>query len=238
MDCVAFLNQLLHIWCEGASDRSAERQNVTLSAKLACGFDLIYAHIANKPFKSSKPATSDIDTAAHKQIAAIGHTFTESNLPNIEQLESWTIENESILGARLIRENKEGERIGNNQLIALRTKDAKAFMLGTVRWRSVTHSGQLQMGVQYLPGVAQAHYAQNRETDPAAGEILSGITIASHGGAQDSCQPDTAARCISRQIVRLNWFMPARKNSISKWDSVCRAESILNASVSYRNKPV
>ena len=154
VDCVAFLNQLLHLWCEGSSDRLAERQNVTLSAKLGTGFDLIYAYIANKPIKSSS-ATADVDTAGHKQIATMGHTFSGSNLPDIEKLESWTIENESILGARLLRENKVGERIGNNQLIALRTKDAKAFMLGTVSWRSVTRSGQLKMGVQYLPGVAQ-----------------------------------------------------------------------------------
>jgi hypothetical protein len=56
----------------------------------------------------------------------------------------------------LLRENKGGERIGNNQLMALRTKDAHAFMLGIVSWRSVTQSGHLRMGVQYLPGVAQA----------------------------------------------------------------------------------
>jgi len=162
VDCATFLNQLLHLWCEGSSDRLAERHNVTLSAKLASGFDVIYAFIANKPFKSSGK-TADVDTAAHKQIAAIGHTFAESGQPNLEHLESWTIENESILGARLLRENKGGERIGNNQLIALRTKDAKAFMLGTVSWRSVTHSGQLKMGVQYLPGVALPAILKTKE---------------------------------------------------------------------------
>lgn len=163
VDCVAFLNQLLQLWCEGASDRSAERHNVTLSAKLATGFDLIYAYIGNKPYKSSS-ATPDADAAATKQIATVGHTFSESKLPDIEQLDSWTIENESILGARLLRENKDGERIGNNQLIALRTKEAKAFMLGTVSWRSVTRSGQLRMGVQYLPGVAQAVTLKTTDT--------------------------------------------------------------------------
>ncbi|MGV8935231.1 MAG: hypothetical protein ACOH1I_11430 [Gallionellaceae bacterium] len=158
VDCISFLNQLLHLWCEGASDRSAERHNVTLSAKLGTGFELIYSHVSGKPLKSAKPSSSspEINTAAHKQIASIGHTFAPSNLPAIEDLESWSIENESILGARLLRENSVGERIGNNQLIALRTKDANAFMLGTVTWRSVTRSGQLRMGVQYLPGVAQA----------------------------------------------------------------------------------
>lgn len=158
VDCAAFLNQLLHLWCEGSSDRSAERHNVTLSAKLGIGFDLIYAFIANKPFKSSN-ATADMDTTARK------HSATES--PAIEHLESWIIANESILGARLLRENKNGERIGNNQLIALRTQEAKAFMLGTVSWRSVTRSGYMQMGVQYLPGVAQAVTLKIKDANPA-----------------------------------------------------------------------
>ena len=55
-----------------------------------------------------------------------------------------------------MRAGKDGERYGNNQLLALRTQDAKAFMLGIVSWRSVTLSGQLRIGVQYFPGVAQA----------------------------------------------------------------------------------
>ena len=157
VDYASFLNQLLHLWCEGSTDRSAERKNVKLSAKLGTGFDLIYSHISGKPIKHSKSPnpSSDIDTAGHKQLATFGHTLYSSGKPDIENLESWTIENESILGARLLRENKDGERIGNNQLVALRTKDAKAFMLGTVSWRSVTLSGQLRMGVQYLPGVAK-----------------------------------------------------------------------------------
>ncbi|HUX89099.1 MAG TPA: hypothetical protein VMV48_00220 [Gallionellaceae bacterium] len=166
VDCAAFLNQLLHLWCEGSSHRSAERHNVTLSAKLGTGFDLIYAFIANRPLKSSS-ASADVDAAARKQIGSAGYTVTEGSSPDITQLESWTIENESILGARLLRENRNGERIGNNQLIALRTKEAKAFILGTVSWRSVALSGHLQMGVQYLPGVAQAVTLKIKDTHSA-----------------------------------------------------------------------
>lgn len=155
VDCVAFLNQLLHLWCEGSSDRSAERHNVTLSAKLASGYDLIYAYIANKPYKPSS-ASANIDSAAQKQNTPAASKVNEAKAPDLDNLDSWTIENESILGARLLREIKGGERIGSNQLMALRTKDAHAFMLGIVSWRSVTQQGQLRMGVQYLPGVAQA----------------------------------------------------------------------------------
>lgn len=162
VDCVAFLNQLLQLWCEGSSDRLAERQNVTVSAKLGTGFDLIYAYIANKPYKPSG-TTSDPDAAGKTHIATVAQTFSANSPPDIEQLESWTIENESILGARLLREGKNGERIGSNQLMALRTKEAKAFMLGTVSWRTVTRGGNLRMGVQYLPGVAQPVVLKTRD---------------------------------------------------------------------------
>jgi len=176
VDTVAFINQLLHIWCEGSSDRSAERHNVTLSAKICSGFDLIYSYISGQPLKSSN-STADIDTAGHKQIATIGHTFSEAKTQDIEHLESWTIENESILGARLLRESKEGERIGNNQLIALRTKEAKAFMLGTVSWRSVSRSSQLQMGIQYLPGVAQPVKLTTKEPSSAKGKSFHALLL-------------------------------------------------------------
>ena len=83
----------------------------------------------------------------------------------------------SILGARLLRENKGGERIGNNELIALRTKDANAFMLGTVSWRSVTRSGQLRMGVQYLPGVAQAIILKDMDTGTAQAKSLPALLL-------------------------------------------------------------
>lgn len=168
VDCIAFLNYLLQAWCEGNSDRLAERQLVSTPARLCCGFELIYSHISGKPLKSAKSAgkSADIDTAAHKQIATVGHTYSESGQPSLETLESWTIENESILGARLLRNSIEGDRIGNNQLIALRTQEAKAFMLGTVSWRTVTRTGQLRMGVQYLPGLAQAVVLKYKHTPP------------------------------------------------------------------------
>lgn len=185
VDCVAFLNQLLSLWCEGSSDRSAERHNVTMSAKLASGFDSIYSYISGKPAKPPS-AKGEIDTAAHKQIAAIGHTFssaaasgTQAQTNDFDHLENWTIENESILGARLLRETQNGERMGNNQLIALRTKDAKAFMLGTVSWRSVTRSGQLKMGVQYLPGVAQPVSFKAKESSPTQGKPINALLLPS-----------------------------------------------------------
>jgi hypothetical protein len=237
VDCVAFLNQLLNLWCEGPSDRSAERHNVTLAAKLACGFDLIYSFIANKPYKSSNPVAG-IDGAAHKQIAAVGHGFSESNLPNINNLESWTIENESILGARLLRENKDGERIGNNQLIALRTKDAKAFMLGTVSWRSVTLNGKLCMGVQYLPGVAQPVTLKVKSADSSSGKtsipalLLPAMTAlkipASLILPRDVFQANRACEMVQPDNAQFNINMGISISSGADYERVSFTQTLLN----------
>ena len=165
VDCVAFLNQLLHLWCEVASDRSAERHNVSMTAKLSIGFDSTYASVAN--------------VAPKTDIKAIpkGPELNANNPSQYDHLESWIIENESILGAKLLRETKEGERIGNNQLIALRTQEAKSFMLGTVSWRSVTIDGRLQMGIQYLPGVAIPVTLKIKDSDSAQGKIINALLL-------------------------------------------------------------
>ena len=71
-------------------------------------------------------------------------------------LEVWQIENESILGAHLLREEIAGVRIGPNQIVAVRRADTDGFMLGAISWVHVTQTGQLSAGVRYLPGTVQA----------------------------------------------------------------------------------
>lgn len=160
VDCVAFLNLLHHFWCEGLSERLVERRAVTTTAKVCWNIEQIYEFIAGKPFNPSKKDTG-ADTVARKQLETLGRTFTESNKPVIKQeadddYEQWHIENENILGARLSRELQEGERVGLNQLVAVRAGDSNSHILGTVKWRSVTRNGQLKVGVNYLPGTPQA----------------------------------------------------------------------------------
>ena len=159
VDCVEFLGKLHHYLCEANSDRQAERHTIAQSAELCFSIEGIYAHIAHKPFKQPKK-DAESDSMARKQIAAFGRVLTEANRQDIAALgfatESWHIENESILGARLLREGNQGERIGTHQIVAVKTNDANAFMLGRVTWVAVTRSGQLRMSIQYLPGVAQA----------------------------------------------------------------------------------
>jgi hypothetical protein len=169
-DCTDFLNQLHAYCCDPNNDRIAERRTVAISAELCFSIEGIYAHIAHKPFRQpSKDAGSD--SMARKQIAAFGRVLSDTNRHNIAQLgfalEDWQIENESIMGARLLREEKLGERICATQIVAVKPNDANAFMLGKVRWIVVTRGGQLRMGVHYIPGMAQAVSIKSKNINPA-----------------------------------------------------------------------
>ncbi len=158
-ECVEFLNKLHHYLCEANSAREADRHTVAQSARLCFGIEGIYAHIARKPFKQPGREIG-MDSLARKQIAAFGRVLADTDRYDIAHLghvlENWQIENESILGARLLREGGAGERIGIHQIVAVKPNDANAFMLGKVTWVTVTRSGQLRLGVKYIPGVPQA----------------------------------------------------------------------------------
>jgi hypothetical protein len=157
-DCIEFLNKLHLYLCEENPDRHSDRHTIAQSAMLCFGIEGIYSHIAQKPFKQKSKEVGS-DSMARKQIAAFGRVLSDTNRHNIMQLgftlESWQIENESRAGARVLRESNQGERIGTHQIVAVKPNDANAFILGIVSWVIVTHSGQLRMGIRYLPGMAQ-----------------------------------------------------------------------------------
>ncbi|MDP2805845.1 MAG: hypothetical protein Q8O24_07865 [Gallionellaceae bacterium] len=173
LDCLSFLNKLHHYFCEASGERQIERHPVAQTSALCFSIEGIYAHIAQKPFKQAKKG-ADSDSLARKQIATFGRVLSDTNRHVVTQfgveLETWQIENESILGARVLREDKEGERIGVHQIVAVKPSDANAFMLGKVTWLTVTHEGQLRMGIQYLPGVAQALSIKGKGINTALSE--------------------------------------------------------------------
>ena len=158
-DCIELLNYLHQCWCEGRAERMAERHGEMRQAQVCYGMENCYAHIANKPFKQPDK-NSAVDNLARKQIEAFGQVLSDTNRHDLVEigfaLEIWQIQDESILGARMLRKESVGVRLGPNQLVAVQIASAEAFMLGTVRRVSVTLAGQLHTGVRYLPGMPQA----------------------------------------------------------------------------------
>lgn len=158
-ECITFLNYLHQCWCEGHDGRMAERHGATQHAQVCYGIEGCYAYIANKPFKQPI-LNSAMDTLSRKQIATFGRVLSETNRHDLASiglvLEIWQIEDESIRGARLLRVENAGVRLGPGQLIAVRPTDASAFMVGSLSWVKVTQTRQLHAGVRYLPGLPQA----------------------------------------------------------------------------------
>lgn len=157
-DCIKFLAFLHQCWCENFNTRAGERQLVSRSAQLCCQVEGIYTNICGEPFK--KPASNTVANAlAFKQMVVLGRAMRsgplQESLAKQFPLETWHIENESIIGAQLTRESPQGERMGFNQLIAIRIEDDRDFTLAATAWVNVLRTGQLRMGIRYLPGVVQ-----------------------------------------------------------------------------------
>lgn len=139
---------LLHRqWCENKHKRSNQRKPVSRSTELCSQLEDIYAHLSQKGGKPSR-----LNKLAIVQIETMGYVPDVDRTEIDHPLESWLIENENIIGARITRTSPTGKRFKCNQLIALRSAKSFSFMLGVVAWMQVTRQGQLQMGIKYLPG--------------------------------------------------------------------------------------
>ena len=141
---------LLHqCWCGNRHKRSIQRKPVSRVTELCCQIEGIHAYLSQKDSKPSR-----LGKLAIKQIETMGYV-PNSDLERAERdhpLESWLIENENIIGARITRADAEGRRFKCKQLVALRAAKSFSFMLATVAWMVVTRQGRLQMGIKYLPG--------------------------------------------------------------------------------------
>ncbi|HEU0219757.1 MAG TPA: hypothetical protein VFQ98_02995 [Gallionella sp.] len=158
-DCIELLTFLHQCWCEDHSTRFGERHPVAQRAQLCYKPEGIYAHLSGKPL--GQPGRDNaLGNTARKQIEAFGRVLQDAHNKELPEtgypLEAWQFDNESISGAHLTREDTFGGRLSYNQLVALRPNDAGTFMLGATAWANVTRTGQLQIGVRYLPGSVEA----------------------------------------------------------------------------------
>ena len=201
-ECAEFLEFLHRCWCEGIGDRLAERHSTVQQTQACYGLEGIYAHLANKLFKPLDK-NSGVDDLARKQIATFGRVLSETDHQSLHDLghplETWQIENESILGAHILRAEISGVRIGPNQIIAVRRADANGFMLGAISWVHVTQTGQLSAGVRYLPGIVQAI------TIKATGVNLS---VLDKSAAALLLQSIPALKTPSSLVIPRDWLRP------------------------------
>lgn len=211
-ECLTFLNYLHQCWCEGHDERMEERRCPIQQAQACYGMDSCFAYIANKPFKQPGRDES-IDTLSRKQIGAFGRVLGDTNRQDKADLgldlETWQIEDESIRGARLLREENVGIRLGIGQLVAVRPANANAPMVGALSWVNVTQTGQLHAGVRYFPGLPQA--ASMRATGV-------NLTVSDKYVAALLLPAVPALKAPPSLIAPRDWFKPGRVIEIVRTD--------------------
>ncbi len=169
-DCIEFFTFLHECWCGERNVRFGERHEVHLRAQLCYKLEGIYAHLSGKPFKQPERDTTS-DHLAYRQIATFGRILQDAHDKKLLEmgfpLETWNLENVSIMGARLSREDPLGIRLSTNQLIAVRPSDSAAFTLGVTAWVNVTPAGKLRIGVRFFPGSAEPVSIRTMGVNPA-----------------------------------------------------------------------
>jgi len=165
-DCIEFLTFLHQCWCENRNTRSGDRHPVEHRTGLCHKFENIYAHLSGKPFKQPGNYAVKGNTAnkhAESLARLSGGPAFRDQIDKGSQLESWQVENTSIMGAKLARESMDGGQLSFNQLVAFHPVDtttsilgATTWILGISKWVNVTLTGHLRIGVQYLPGEVEA----------------------------------------------------------------------------------
>ena len=168
--CVEFLTFLHRCWCENSQKRIGERQLIATHAQLCYKFEGIYAHLTGKPYRQ-QDRSSELDKVNYRQIATLGFTPHSAQHNEVSEmsypLENWLMKDESITGARILREDTIGGRLAYQQLVALRPSDASSFILGTTAWVSVTQEKKLQIGISYLPGHPEPLIVRSTGINPA-----------------------------------------------------------------------
>ncbi len=197
-DGIKFLTFLHQCWCENRNLRAVERQRVSRHAQLCYQAEHIYAQVRGEPFRP--PVQTGVSNAlALKHAGTLRMKAALKQEPPIQllPLEIWHIENESIMGAQLTRESVQGERIILNQLAAIRLAEDAQCVLAATAWLSVLRTGQLRMGIRYLPGTVQAVSIRAKDAsekyEPA---FLLGTTA--------------NLKVPSSLIIPRNWFQPNR----------------------------
>ncbi len=162
-DCIELLNRLHACWCEAHEDSLADKPHASECVNLCFGLEQNYAQLARKPFRPIKEA-SKADNLAQRQIETFGRVLDESDQNELRELgfvaEDWQIDTDGLLRGKLLRTHPSGQRLGSKQLVGVFPSTGTAHKVGEIDFVRVTQTGQLYIGVHYLPGQPRALVVQ------------------------------------------------------------------------------
>jgi hypothetical protein len=168
----------------------------------------IHYFITGRVF-AARGGPSKISQMQHEQIATLGRVATrhedEPGPPPDFAVETWQIRDESASGLRLARTDPAASsRLVLGQLLGIRLADAKAFLLCTVKWLSVSVEFELRAGVQILPGIPQG--VAIRPSGANAEQYTLAFLLPAVAALQT---PETL-------VVPAGWFKPKREIELTE----------------------
>jgi hypothetical protein len=153
----SLLVMLYRRWCEDGQSRAYPRRGASGPAQICSGMAAVHQFVTRGTFRMPG-APQELTQVQHEQIATLGRVVTRHENEHVPApnfvAETWQIKDESASGLRLQRVDPAAtSRLVLGQVLGIRLADAKAFLLCTVRWLSVSQQFELGIGVQILPGV-------------------------------------------------------------------------------------
>ncbi len=198
-DCLNLLRLLHKYWCEVADMRFVPREHNHQQAILYHDFNNIHTQLSGGVIR--KP----VDQAAvHKQIETFGHKL--DNTPTAKKIktlpsDSWHLDNNSLRGAQLTSEENANIRLNRRQLVAIQPANEAGFTLGFIAWVKVMRSGQLRIGVHYLPGKIELVHLKSSGSK---------LTELDDSGVAFLLKPLPKIEIPPSLIIPRNWFKPRR----------------------------
>jgi hypothetical protein len=194
-------------WCEDQLSRAHPRHGATGTAQTCVGMQAIHFYVTGRGF-TTRGGARPMSTKEHMEIATLGRLATRheddpATTPS-HPLEVWHIKDESASGLRLERADpRANSRLVLGQMLGIRLATAKAFLLCTIKWLSVSAEFNVRIGVQILPGVPQGIGVKPADalTDPYSQAFL----LPAFAPLQ---APETL-------VIAAGWFRPKREMEIA-----------------------
>jgi hypothetical protein len=186
--------------------RAAERRGGAAAAEVCAGLPAIHYFVSGRAFRPGA-GQRELSALEREEIATFGHVSHREEAEEVQAAargyacESWRVEDESVLGVKMMRESGvSARRIAHGQLVALRPAGGRGFQLGHVRWLMTTDAGELACGVKYLPGIPQAVAVRGTGVNAVDERYVQAIAL---GAVPALKSPATL-------VLPSGWFRPKR----------------------------
>lgn len=154
---------LYRSWSQAARVRRFERERASGTLDVAIGLDSVHFHITGKEFlqpehvRSFTRAEMDALWTFRSQVDPTQPLSVRSAKLGYSP-EQWQLLDRSVNGFRVRRPAgvaAPGVRIDQGQLLGLKAENLDHFILARVSWLTLESNGDIQLGLQVIPGAAE-----------------------------------------------------------------------------------